>query len=172
MEGPLDGETGYLSFCFENCYTGNVNRTMSGIMQANSFSEGYHANFYVYEGKYNRIKVKYEVYLTNDISKTDKKTVTVTYLYDENALTPVNKPDFKPALNVFQEGSRVQFNYAFDSSVYQLEIYNLTGQKMAQHLLTSGAGTFTLSERLTKGIYLCVIKNKNQTIATQKFIVK
>ena len=172
LEDPLDGETGNLSFCFLDCTTGNLNRTKNGAIQANSFAPGYHANFYVYEGIYNRIKVKYEVYLSNDISRTDKKTVTVTYVYDENSITRLNTPDVKPALNVFQEGNQVKFSGAFGQGACQLEIYNLTGQKITQHFLAAGNGTFSLPEKLSKGIYLCVIKNEKQTVASQKFIVR
>lgn len=174
LDVPLDSVNGfgYLSFCFLDCTTGNLDRTKSGIIQANSFSIGYHVNFYAYEGVYNHIKVKYEAYLANDISKTDKKTVTVTYLYNENSVTQLNRPNFNPALTIFQEGNQVKFNYVFDSNNCKLEIYNLMGQKVAQHSLTSGNGTFTLPEKLTTGIYICVVKNEKQTIATQKFIVK
>ena len=172
LEDPLDGENGYLSFCFYTCVTGNSNRTLNGEIQANSFITGYHVNFYVYEGIYNRIKVQYDVFPTNDLSKTDKKTVTVTYLYDENSTNQLNKPDIKPGLTIYQEGDYVKFNYAFDSNALQLEIYNPTGQKIAQHFLTSGYGNFLLPENLTKGIYICVIKNEKQTITAQKFIIK
>ena len=171
LESPLDGENGYLSFCFFDCTTGNSNRTKSGVIQANGFAPGYHVNFYVYEGKYNRIKVRYDAYLTNDLSKTDKKTVTVTYIYDENSITRLNKPDFKPIINIFQEGNIVKFNYAFDSYSCQLEIYNLTGQKIAQHHLPPGNETFVLPETLPQGVYLCVVKNEKQIITTQKFII-
>ena len=172
LEGPLDNEYGYLSFCFYTCVTGNDNKSMNGEIQANSFALGYHSNFYVYEGKFNNIKVKYEVYSTNDISKTDKKTVTVTYVYDENSTNQLNNPDIKPALYIFQEGDKVKINYAFNSNTYQLEIYNLIGEKIAQYFLTPGNGIFSLPEKLTKGIYLCAIKNEKQIVTVQKFIVK
>jgi len=170
LEAPSDTLYGYLSFCFLECTTGNSNKTMSGNFPANSFSVGYHSNFYVYLGKYNRVKVKYEAYLTGN--PADKKTVTVTYVYDKNSTTQLNKPIVNPAFNVFQEGDQVKFNYSFDSNACRLEIYNLQGQKIAQHLLPTGAGTFILSEKLNKGIYLCVVKDEKQTFATQKFIVK
>jgi len=170
LEAPTDALYGYLSFCFLECTTGNSNKTMSGNFPANSFSVGYHSNFYVYQGKYNRVKVKYEVYLTGN--PADKKTVTVTYVYDENSVNQLNKPNITPALNVFQDGNQVKFNYSFDSNACRLEIYTLPGQKIVQHLLPSGAGTFSLPEKLTKGVYLCTVKNEKQTLATQKFIVK
>ena len=172
LEDPIDGENGYLSFCFNTCVTGNSNRTMNGEIQANSFNIGYHVNFYVYEGIFNHIKVQYDVFLTNDFSRTDKKTVTVTYLYDENSVNQLNKPEIKPGLTVFQEGNQIKFNYALDLNTCNLEIYNITGQKIAQHFLTYGYGTFSLPEILTKGIYICVVKNEKQTIAAQKFVVK
>jgi len=172
LEGPFDGANGYLSFCFYDCSTGNSDKTKTGLISANSFSEGYHVNFYAYERQYNNIKVKYEVYRTNDISKTDKKTVTVTYVYDENSITRLNTSDIHPLLTVFQEGTQVKFNYGFDSNVCQLEIYNMEGQKIAQHLLTVGNGVFSLPEKLAKGVYFCLVKNEKQTVATQKFIVK
>jgi len=172
LQAPSDSENGYLSFCFYTCTTGNTNKTLSGSIQANSFNEGYHVNFLVYKGMYNSVKVKYEVYLTNDISKTDKKTVTVTYRYDENSISQLKNPNLNPVFNVFQEGEQVSFNYSFDSNDCQLEIYSVTGQKVAQHLLTSGTGVFPLPEKLPKGIYLCTVKNGKQTVATQKFIIK
>jgi len=172
LDGPLDGENGYLSFCFQECTTGNNNKTMSGLITANSFSIGYHTNFYVYEGIYNRITVKYEVYLATGIGKPNLKTVTVTYVYDANSTAQLNKTDITPALNVFQEGDQVKINGAFGSNNCQLEVYNLMGQKLAQHLLSSADGTFSLPEKLTKGVYICVIKNGKQTAAMQKFIVK
>jgi len=172
LEPPLDNDNGYLSFCFYTCTTGNSFKTMSGAIQANSINPGYHANFLVYRGFYNRIKVRYDVYAANDISKTDKKTVTVTYVYDENSTTQLNKPIVNPAFNVFQEGEQVKFNYSFASNACQLEIYNLMGQKIAQHALASGIRTFLLPEKLNKGIYLCVVKDEKQTVAAQKFIVK
>ena len=172
LESPLNSEKGYLSFCFYDCFTGNVNRTMSGVLSANSINPGYHANFYVYEGTYNRIKVKYEVYLTGDIGKTDKKTVTVTYVYDKNSQTQVIKPNINPVFNVFREGNRMIFNYSIDSNACRLEIYNLSGQKIAQHALMSGTRTFVLPEKLTKGIYICLLKDEKKTVATQKIIVK
>jgi hypothetical protein len=145
---------------------------MSGEIQANSFAPGYHANFYVHERKYNSVKVRYEVFPTYDTSnKKDRKTVTVTYVYDKKSIIQFNSPDVKSALNIFQEGSRVKFNYAFNSNACQLEIYNLIGQKITSHLLTSGFGTFLLPEKLTKGVYICIIKNEKQTLALQKFIV-
>ena len=170
LEGPSDTKNGYLSFCFFECTTGNSNKTMSGTMPANSFSVGYHSNFYVYQGNYNRIKVKYEVYLIGN--SADKKTVTVTYAYNENSMNQLNKPDINPTFNVFQEESQMKFKYSLDSNTCQLEIYNLTGQKIAQHSLASGTGTFSLPEKLTKGIYLFVVKNEKQTLATKKFIVR
>lgn len=172
LEGPSDGEKGYLSFCFLDCTTGNQDRTKNGSISANSFSEGYHVNFYVYEGVYNRVKVKYEVYKSNDISRADKKTVTVTYMYDENSNTGIQNPVSKPVFNVFQEGNRMKFDCTFSSNTCQLEIYNLMGQKLAHHSLTSGNGIFTLPEQLSKGYYLCILKNKKGTIAKRKFIVK
>jgi len=172
LEAPSDALYGYLSFCFLECTTGNSNKTMSGNFPANSFSVGYHSNFYVYQGKYNRIKVRYDVYLTNDLSKSDKKTVTVTYVYDDKSMNQLNKPNLNSAFNVFQEGEQVKFNYSFDSNACRLEIYNLMGQKIAQHTLASGTGTFILPEKLNIGIYLCVVKDEKQTVAAQKFIVK
>jgi len=170
LEAPSDALYGYLSFCFLMCTTGNSNKTMTGNLPANSFSVGYHSNFYVYQGIYNRIKVKYEVYLAGNVA--DKKTVTVTYVYDENSISQLKNPNLNPVFNVFQEGEQVKFNYSFDSNDCQLEIYNVTGQKVAQHLLTSGTDVFTLPEKLPKGIYLCTIKNRKQTVAVQKFIIK
>jgi len=173
LEGPTDGVNGYLSFCFMSCYTGNSDRTLNGSIGAGSFAPGYHDNFYVYQGIYNRIKVQYTVYLTGDASQTDKKTVTVTYVYDENSITRLNTPEVKPELTVFQEGNRMEFSGSFASNTCQLEIYAMTGQKIAQHLLTSAANeTFILPEKLTKGVYLCVIKQDKQTIISKKFIVK
>jgi len=170
LEAPTDALYGYLNFCFLECTTGNSNKTMKGTIPANSFIVSYHSNFNVYQGKYNRVKVKYEVYLTGNAA--DKKTVTVTYVYDENSTTQLNKPIVNPAFNVFQEGEQVKFNYSLDSNACQLEIYNLMGQKIAQHALASGAGTFSLPEKLNKGIYLCVVKDEKQTVAAKKFIVK
>lgn len=172
LEGPIDNESGYLSFCFLDCTTGNYNRIKTGSIPANSYSVGFHVNFYAYEGKYNNIKVKYEVYSTNDISKTDKKTVTVTYLYNENSLTLLKKPDLKPVLNVSQEENQVKINYISNSNTCQLEIYNLIGQKIAQHVLASGNGTFSLPEQLVKGVYICVLRSENKVTATKKFIKK
>ena len=171
-EEPIDGENGYLSFCFLDCTTGNANRTKSGVIKANSFAPGYHVNFYVYEGKYNRIKVRYDVYSASDAGRTDKKTVTVTYVYDEKSITRVQTPYAVPVMHIFQEGNQVKFNYAFDLNVCQLAIYNFNGQKIAQHNLMPGNSTFTLPERLAKGVYLCVLRNGQQTILNRKFIVQ
>ena len=172
LEGPLDNENGYLSFCFFDCVTGNFNRIKSGLIQANNFNEGFNVNFYAFEGKYNRIKVKYEVYLSNDIGKTDKKTVTVTYVYDENSTTLSNKPFFKPEFAVFQDGNQLKIHYAFDSNTCQLEIFNLLGHRIAQHILPSGQGTFTLPETFAKGIYVCVLTSEKQVMATKKISIK
>jgi len=172
LEGPLDDENGYLSFCFFDCVTGNFDRTKSGVMSANSFNQGFSVNFYAFEGKYNRIKVRYEVYLTNDIGKTDKKTVTVTYVYDDNSTLVSNTPVFKPEFTVFQDGNQLQISYTYDSNTCQLEIYNLLGHRVAQHILPSGQGTFLLPETFVKGIYVCVLRNDKQVITTKKFSIK
>jgi hypothetical protein len=170
LEGPLDRNNGYLSFCFLDCSMENANKVKTGTIPANSFSAGYHDNFYVFQGVYNRVKVRYEVYATTN--SADKKTVTVTYVYNENSVNQLNVPALQPAITVFQEGNQVKIDYALDLNFCQLEVYNLSGQKIAQHLLTSDTGTFTLSKELTKGVYLCVVKNGKQLMAVQKFIVK
>ena len=172
LEGPLDNENGYLSFCFFDCVTGNFDRTKSGVMQANSFNQGFSVTFYAFEGKYNRIKVKYEVYLTNDIGKTDKKTVTVTYIYDENSTILSNNLVFKPEFTVFQDGNQLKTLYTNDLNACLLEIYSILGNRIAQHILPSNQVTFSLPETFTKGIYICVLRNKQQVIATQKISVK
>jgi len=257
VENPTDFVSGSLSFCFNSCYTGNVNRTLTGTISANSFSVGYHADFYVYEGISNRIKVKYTAYILDGLAKTNLKTVTVTYAYENHipvtdvtldrttasltvgntlqltaAVAPDNATDknvtwtssdpgtasvdesgnvtalaagtavitvttedgnktatctltvyddnstelaetnINPSFNVFQEGNQLKLNYSFDSNACQLEIYNLMGQKVAQHALASGTVTFSLPERLAKSVYICTVKNNKKTITTLKFIVK
>ena len=171
IENALDNENGYLNFCFLSCYTGNTNRIMNGEIPANSISMGYHVNFFVYKGFYNRIKVRYEVYRTNDLSKNDKKTVTVTYVYDKNSVNKIEKTDIISKLNIFQEGSHIRFNCNFNSEKIQLEIYNLTGQRMAVHHIPSGNVSFTLPETLSKGVYFCVIRGEKLKITSKKFRV-
>ena len=170
IESALDNENGYLNFCFLSCYTGNTNRLMNGEIPANNISPGYHVNFFVYKGFYNRIKVRYEVYLTND--KNDKKTVTVTFVYDKNSVNKLEQTDIKSTLNIFQEGNQMKFNFNFNSEKIQLEIYNLTGQRLALHQIPSGNASFTLPEILSKGVYFCVIKGEKHNISSKKFRVK
>ena len=172
LEEPLDSENGYLSFCFFDCVTGNYDRTKTGLMQANSFNQGFSVNFYAFEGKYNRIKVKYEVYLTNDPGKTDKRTVTVTYVYNENSTILSNKPVYQPLFTVFQDGNHLKIHYTFDSNSSLLEIYNILGHRITQHILPSGQGTFSLPETFAKGIYICVLRNEKQVITTKKISIK
>ena len=167
---PLDGDSGYLSFCLFDCITGNYDRVKSDLFKANSFHVGFHVNFYVQAGKYNRITVRYEV--TSGTGNKEKRTVTVTYLYNENSGPVSNKPVFKPSFKVIQEGSRVKLDYAEYTQSSRLEIYSLTGQKIAQYALPANSGSFLLSENLTKGIYFFVLKNEKQITTTQKFIVK
>ena len=159
LDGPLDDEAGYLSFCFFDCVTGNLDKTKTGVMKANSFNEGFHVNFFAYQGKYNRIKVKYEVYLTNDLKKSDKKTVTVTYVYDQNSTTHSSKPDIQPKFAVFQDGNQVTINYSLLSTPCQLEIYHLMGYRIAGIKLPSNQGVFSMPEIVAKGVYICVIKS-------------
>ena len=169
IEEPLDGESGYLSFCLYDCTTGNANRTKSGLLKANSFNEGFHVNFYVQEGIYNCITVQYEVYRTSDLSKNDKKTVTVTYIYDHNS---TNQPTVQlphPEINIYQEGNQIRYAHKMD--ICRLEIYNLAGLRMAQYTLSS-KGSFTLPENMSKGVYFFVFKTQNKPLTTRKIVIK
>jgi len=172
LEEPLDDENGYLNFCFYDCSTGNANRTKTGVLLADRFNEGFHVNFYAFEGKFNRISVRYEVYSTNDISRSDKKTVTVVYEYDETSIPQNNSSVVKPDIHVVQEGDQMKFIHAFISEACQLDVYSLSGQQVAHHCLPSGNGSFALPEHLAKGVYFYTIRDEIQTVFTQKFIVR
>jgi hypothetical protein len=167
----------FLGFCFGTCNTGNNNKTKPTasdapiILDANSFETGLHVLLYVYEGVYTSVKAKYEVFSPTDLSKTDKKTVFVTYNYNENS-TGLNDLHQEQKITALQNGTHVNFNYAFDAKNAQLEIYSITGQKIAQHYLPSGKGSFTLPEQLSKGIYVYTVKSEKEILAVQKIIVK
>jgi hypothetical protein len=165
-------DTGFLGFCFVTCTTGNNDKTKTGSLEPNSFDDIFHINFYVVENVYALAKVKYEVFRPTDLSRTDKKTVFVTYDYNQNSRTGLKNLSSENKVTVFQERNSVAFDYAFDSNTVQLEVYALTGQKIAQHLLTSGTGIFTLPENLTKGVYVCTFKSEKGIVVTQKLVVR
>lgn len=162
---------GYLSFCYYDCFTGNVDKTKTGMLNT-GFDEGFHLNFYTREGYYTRIKVQYVVFAANDLSKTDKKTVTIHYVYDENSMNGIHLIDSKQRIFVSQEGNQMKFHYTSDAGKLQLSIYSITGQKIAHHHLPSGDETFALPETLTKGIYIYTVEHEKGTTAAQKLIVK
>jgi hypothetical protein len=70
---------------------------------------------------------------------------------------------------VRQNESGVEFTYSFDSGNHRLEVYNLLGQKVAQHNLDTHSSTFILPEKLVKGVYLYSIKEGNRIVTAQKF---
>jgi hypothetical protein len=162
---------GYLSFCYNDCFTGNVDKTKTGMLST-GFDEGFHLNFCTREGYYTSIKVQYVVFAANDLSKTDKKTVTIHYVYDEKSMNGIYPIDSEQRIFASQEGNQVKFHYASDAGRLQLSVYSITGQKIAQHPLLSGNGTFTLPESLTKGIYIYTVENEKGATAAQKLIVK
>jgi hypothetical protein len=167
-----DEYTGYLSLCFVFCFTRNEDRTFNVVLAPNAFAEGFHSKFNVQEGVYTSAKVKYEVYAWGDIFHTDKKTITVNYVYDENSTNGLKNPAAENAISVFQEGNNITFNYALDAQPIQLDLYNISGQKIGQHLLASGNGTFTLPSTLAKGIYVYSVKNAKGMVTTNKFSVQ
>jgi hypothetical protein len=161
---------GFLSFCFDQCQSVNANVSQEGRIAANTLvvPPFFHLSFFIVEEAYTLLKVKYEVVNLEDIN--DKAAVTITYDYNENS-TGLIGVDSEKNINVFQDGNKMKFNYSFDTDNIQLEIYNVLGEKAAQHRLSS-EGLFTLPEELTKGIYIYTITNNNKILTARKFIVK
>jgi hypothetical protein len=163
---------GTLSFCFENCIYGMEDKNMEGPIAPNALIEPpfFHVCYYINEGRYAVVKVKYEAYPVDNVN--DKTSVTIIYDYNENSTTALNTISSENKITTFQEGNKITFDYSFECNNIQLEVYNLAAEKIAQYHLNVGKGIFTLPEELMKGIYIYTVKNKQQIIATQKFIVR
>jgi hypothetical protein len=174
---------GIISFCFYECIlvnTSSVNtyretctnpNEVGGIIRANAIWENprFHLSFYVSENLYTNTRIKYEIYPLDN--PNDKTTVTIAYTYDENS-TALSDINLQNKITASQEGNKVMFDYSLDYSNALIEVYNTTGNKMAQHRLNPDKGTFILPERLPEGLYIYTVKRGNKVTVTNKFIIK
>ncbi|KAA6302238.1 MAG: hypothetical protein EZS26_001598 [Candidatus Ordinivivax streblomastigis] len=171
---------GFISFCLDGCTTVKTTELLDETkrirQQFRSFepyqllvSPAFKLEFDVEEGGYTGATARYEIFPEDNVN--DKTTITVTYDYTENStgLSPVNSAN---QTLVRQNESGVEFIYSFDSGNHRLEVYNLLGQKVAQHNLDTHSSTFILPEKLVKGVYLYSIKEGNRIVTAQKFSIR
>lgn len=82
----------------------------------------------------------------------------------------IHTPDASDAVFVSYQGNKAALKYNFSSTTgRQVQIYNLTGRKIAEISLTRNSGTVILPD-LPKGIYLYSIMENGKIITSDKYI--
>jgi hypothetical protein len=161
-------DAGEISFCFFTCINGNVNRSQTTTLPANSFFIGLHLYFYAIEESYTKATVRYEIF--NQQSPEDKATVTITYNYNDHS-SGIDYPVLENKIRISQNGKSIAFDRSPEYNGSRLEICKITGQKIALYTLDD-TGLFTLPRELEKGLYIFTFRSKKTTLSAHKISIK
>lgn len=101
-------------------------------------------------------------------------TVTVKYIY-EGPNTGVSNVQSSQSFIVSQPAGAQHFmisTFVAENSPLQLEVVDLSGRTIEAISLLSGENNSVLTNTLSKGCYLLILKNENKVISTRKGIIR
>jgi hypothetical protein len=160
LQAPIAANS-WLSICFDQCFVTNESKTIQGELPVRG-NTGLHVYLNPMAGVPETVIVKYEV--TNLANPSEKKTVTVTYLYGTVGIENGKKTT---DIEFFGKSFKYDFASLADRS---LQIFDLTGKCVSDIKLKRISDTVVLE--FQKGIYLYRLSENGKTIKNSKFTIK
>lgn len=156
---------------FQYCYGGGctfvtTTRTAGSLIEASDMvnTETEYAPVY---GEYGSAKAQF---IARNPENTEEVVVlTINFNYSDP--TSIGKVQSGKQMNIYQRNGSVELVYRFDSSENrQVCVYDLTGELLQSHSLSTSNGTLALAP-LKKGVYLYFVIEKGKRTAVRKFVV-
>lgn len=161
-------DKGTISFCFGNCVLTNLDLSLEWDVDPGNLT-ALHVYLATAENDFTSTKVEYTV--SPKMDNTDQQKVIVNFVYALNGISPVNMNG--KAFVIVRDNGKSGFQYNFNSEKNRkIQLYNLTGQIIASNQISKRSGTWIPDRSLTKGIYLIAVKENNQTVLSQKVIIR